>query len=244
MSAPGAPPQLHLVADVPGAYAAIALAALRARDTSRPFRLACSGGSAGRACLDRLVSVRAPWDQVDLYFVDERCVPYDSPDSNARSLSEALGAHLAALAGYHPIDWEAGPTAYESVLESAGGLDLVQLGMGPDGHTASLFPGSPGLEAPPERLAVANADPSGRNPHERISLTFGAIAGAALAVVTALGTEKHDPLARLLAGEDLPAGRLRARRLLWLVDPAAAGDLPVVEGVPEDLLAPGPAGSR
>jgi 6-phosphogluconolactonase len=96
----------------------------------------------------------------------------------------------------------------------------VHLGLGPDGHTASLFPGSPSLDET-ERLVVAAGDAD--HPHPRLTFTLPAIARARLVVVTVAGSEKRDAVERIRAGEDLPAARVRAERVLWLGDRAALG---------------------
>ncbi len=101
-------------------------------------------------------------------------------------------------------------------------FDLVHLGMGTDGHIASLFPGSPALEADPGRLVVLNHDPSGNNPYERMTLTYSGIARSRLVVLTVAGATKRDALQAVVDGADLPAARVQADRVVWLVDPAAA----------------------
>src|SRR5205807_552273 len=104
-------------------------------------------------------------------------------------------------------------------------LDFLHLGLGPDCHTASLFPDSPALDADPGRLVVLNHDPSGRNPHERITLTFSGIARARLVVFTVAGEEKREAFARVRSGDPAcPATRVRAERIIWLVDHDASGD--------------------
>jgi 6-phosphogluconolactonase len=103
-----------------------------------------------------------------------------------------------------------------------GRFDVVHLGLGADGHTASLFPGSEALEADPGRLVVMNIDPLGVHPHERMTLTFSGIARARQVVFTVMGAEKQGAMQRIADGEDLPAARVRADRVVWLVDPAAA----------------------
>src|SRR5690606_26420625 len=124
-----------------------------------------------------------------------------------------------------PMRCEEGPDPYQLRLGELGRIDVLRLGMGPDGHTASLFHGSPALEADPGRLVVMNEDPSGRNPFPRMTLTFAGIARARLVLVTVAGEHKRDALARVAAGDpELPASHIRADRVLWLVDPAAAGD--------------------
>jgi 6-phosphogluconolactonase/glucosamine-6-phosphate isomerase/deaminase len=86
-----------------------------------------------------------------------------------------------------------------------------------------LFPDDPALDAPPDRLVVRTADPHERNPHERMSLTLHALARARLVVFTVSGASKVDAFAAVSAGKDLPATRVRAARVVWLVDHAAAG---------------------
>jgi len=101
----------------------------------------------------------------------------------------------------------------------------VHLGLGPDGHTASLFPESAALDADPGRLVVMNDDPLAVNPHRRMTLTFAGIARARLVIVTVAGEAKREALARVMAGEPVPASRIAADQVVWLVDRAAAGDL-------------------
>lgn len=229
-------PALTLVEDVLDAFATIAAAAVAATTTEGgPLRYACSGGTTGRALMDRLAAAGLDWSRVELFFVDERCVAPDSPDANEEQIRRALDGHVAELAGFHPLRCGEGLAASEAVLASAMPLELVQLGVGPDGHTASLFPGSTALTASPGRLVVENEDPSGRNPHRRCTLTYEAISQSRLAVVTLTGVDKHDVLERLLGGEDLPAAHLRAAHIVWLVDAAAAGGLPAQPATTEEL---------
>jgi 6-phosphogluconolactonase len=96
--------------------------------------------------------------------------------------------------------------------------------MGPDGHVASLFPGSEGLHADPGRLVVMNEDPTGVNPHPRMTLTLAGIARARLVLVTVSGDSKREALARVVAGdESCPGTHVNADRVLWIADRAAAG---------------------
>lgn len=157
---------------------------------------------------------------------DERCVPLDDPDSNYRLGREALLERVGAVDANFPMRCEEGADPYQLRVGELGKFDLVHLGLGADGHTASLFPGSPGLDADPGRLVVMNEDPNGHNPHRRMTLTFTGISRARLAVVTVAGEEKAEALAAVARGDDLPAARLRAERLVWLVDRAAASQLP------------------
>ena len=112
--------------------------------------------------------------------------------------------------------------AYHLLLTSVAAIDVIHLGLGADGHTASLFPGSPALGADPGRLVVLNEDPSGRNPHRRMTLTYAGIERGRHVVVTVSGQEKAAAFAAVRRGDDVPAARLRAEHIVWLVDHAAA----------------------
>jgi 6-phosphogluconolactonase len=117
-----------------------------------------------------------------------------------------------------------GPDPYQLRLGELGRLDVVHLGLGPDGHTASLFPGSDGLKADPGRLVVMNDDPNGRNPFTRMTLTLAGIARARLVLVTVSGEEKAEALARVRAGDpDCPGSLVEADQVVWIADRAAAG---------------------
>jgi 6-phosphogluconolactonase/glucosamine-6-phosphate isomerase/deaminase len=105
-------------------------------------------------------------------------------------------------------------------------MDLIHLGMGPDGHTASLFPDSAELEAGPDELVAATTDPNGLNPHPRLTLTLPAINAARAAVFTVAGASKADAMAALVRGDDIPAARVKAARTVWLVDAAALASAP------------------
>ena len=191
------------------------------------FSFALSGGPTARRCYERLATDAADqidWWQVDIYWGDERCVPPDSPDSNEQLGREALLERVGAANAIYPMRCEDGPDAYQQRIAQAGRLDLVHLGLGPDGHTASLFPHSPALDADPGRLVVMNEDPSGRNPYQRMTLTYSGIARARLIVFTVSGAEKRDAFAAVQRDDpDCPAARVRADRILWLVDREAAG---------------------
>jgi 6-phosphogluconolactonase/glucosamine-6-phosphate isomerase/deaminase len=119
--------------------------------------------------------------------------------------------------------------AYQRIIEGVlhgPGFDFVHLGMGPDGHTASLFAGASTLDAGPDQFVAATEDPAERNPHPRLTLTLPAINAARLAVFTVAGASKAPAVAALLRGEDIPAARVHAATTVWLVDGPARGDLP------------------
>lgn len=191
------------------------------------FSFALSGGPTARRCYERLAADAADqidWWQVDVYWSDERCVPPDSPDSNERLGREALLEQVGAANAIYPMRCEEGPDPYQQRIAQAGRLDLIHLGLGADCHTASLFPHSPALDADPGRLVAMNEDPSGRNPFQRMTLTFSGIARARLVVFTVSGTEKREAFAAVRRDDpDCPAVRVKADRILWLVDRAAAG---------------------
>jgi 6-phosphogluconolactonase len=120
---------------------------------------------------------------------------------------------------------EEAATAYQAEIEPLGRFDLVHLGLGPDGHTASLFPDSTALAVDDSSvLVVANRDPNHNNPHDRITLTLGGIARARLVVFTVTDQSKHDPFSRIVGGANLPASRVIADEVLWLVDADVVGD--------------------
>jgi 6-phosphogluconolactonase len=110
-----------------------------------------------------------------------------------------------------------GAAAYDALVRAMPPIDVVHLGLGPDGHTASLFPGAPQLDET-SAFVVEAGDAS--HPHPRITFTFPAIARSQLVVVTVEGDAKRGAWQRLVAGDDIPAQRITATRVVWLVDRA------------------------
>ncbi|MGH9172675.1 MAG: 6-phosphogluconolactonase [Acidimicrobiales bacterium] len=217
--------ELRVVDDVPAAFSALLAEEVSTTTESSPevFRLALSGGSTARACYEHLATVPGiDWGLVHCFVGDERCVPPDDADANQRLIRQSLLDRLEEPPRFHPMDCARLPV-YSTLVGSFSGFDFVHLGLGPDGHTASIFPGSAALEAPPDELVMENVDPSGRNPHRRGTLTFLALARAKLAVFTVSGPEKRDALSQVLRGDDLPAGRVASERVIWLCDQAALG---------------------
>jgi 6-phosphogluconolactonase len=135
---------------------------------------------------------------------------------------EALLERVGAANSVHPMRCDEGPDPYQLKLGEVGTLDVIHLGMGADGHTASLFPDSPALDLDPGRLVTMTQDPRGVHPHERMTLTFGGIARGRQVLFTVSGEEKREALQAIIDGADLPAARVRADRVIWLVDRAAA----------------------
>jgi 6-phosphogluconolactonase len=216
--------QLIVVDDLPGAFAQWVIDAYHARP-GELFGLALCGGSTARPCYERLAADSTSsidWLSVNVYWGDERCVPPDHPDSNQLLGRQALLERVGAANAVFPMSCEDGPDAYQLRLGELGRLDLVHLGMGRDGHTASLFPDSPALQADPGQLVARNVDPSGRNAMPRLTLTYSGLARARLIVFTVAGAAKRDTLQAVLDGADLPAGHVTADRVVWLVDRDAA----------------------
>jgi len=191
-----------------------------------PRTVALSGGSTPKSVYARLAEVDYPWQDVDVFFGDERCVPPDHPDSNFHMANEALLSKVAARV--HPM-YDCDAEAYAKELGDVFGeglprFDFMFLGMGPDGHTASLFPGKPALDVT-DRQVVYVPEPGLPPPHPRLTLTFPVLDNAKLAVFLVAGEDKRERVQQLLQGGDIPAARVKAERVLVLADPAAAQGL-------------------
>jgi 6-phosphogluconolactonase len=208
----------------------LATAAMASIHERGEFHIAMAGGSTPRATYELLANNPViPWPKVHVWFGDERCVPNDNAESNYRMVREALldrtpirSQNVHRMNGEN-ADREAAAKAYEASLPAA--FDLVVLGMGEDGHTASLFPGSPAV-GENERKVLAVTGPS--QPAERLTLTPPALASARAKLILVSGANKADVLARVLVGpldvKQFPAQL--ARDGIWLVDKAAAARLP------------------
>ena len=189
-----------------------------------PTSIALSGGTTARTCYELLAVADVEWSEVDVWFGDERWVPVHDHDSNegmarVTFLDEMEPRSVHSMYGAGETIEEAAE-AYDRELRAAPPIALVHLGLGPDGHTASLFPGAPELDVD-DRLVVTAGDDD--HPHPRLTFTFPAIARAQLVVVTVAGADKRPALDRIRAGDDLPGSRIRGERVVWLVDEAAAG---------------------
>jgi 6-phosphogluconolactonase len=203
------PGQVRIVEDVPRAFARL-VAELT------PASIALSGGELAHRCYAALRGETIAWAAVDVYFGDDRVVPVESDDSNEGMARRVLLDAVGPRAVHSMV--AAGADAYDALIRARPPIDIVHLGLGPDGHTASLFPGTPVLDER-ERFVVENEDDL--HPHPRLTFTFPGIAHAALAVVTVEGEEKRDPIRRIRAGENLPGARIRAQQVLWIGDRAA-----------------------
>jgi 6-phosphogluconolactonase len=212
------PGETEIVDDVAAAFARLVV------DAS-PRSVAPSGGETAEQCYTALRALAPDWSGVDVFLSDERFVPPADPDSNEGMARRALLDHVRPRIihpMFRPGPIEAAADAYDELVRAAPPIDIVHLGLGPDGHTASLFPGSPTL-AETERLVVPAGD--AEHPHPRLTFTYPGIARGRLVVVTVAGAEKRDAVERIRAGEDLPAARIRGDRVLWLGDRAALGTL-------------------
>lgn len=209
-------PTPDAVADRAAAY--VAGQARAAVAAGGRFTFAVSGGHTPWAMFSALAGEDVPWDKVDLFQVDERVAPDGDPDRNLTHLRASLGSAPAAV---HPMpveqeDLAAAADAYAAALP--GHFDLVHLGLGPDGHTASLVPGDPVLEITDALVAVTQPYQG----HRRMTLTYPALSRAAQLLWLITGPDKKEPLAKLLAGDrSIPAGRVQAARSLVLADAAA-----------------------
>src|ERR1700692_924012 len=181
--------EIEVVDDLPAAFAAHVIEAYEHRD-DEDFALALSGGDTARHAYERLAAEaedRIDWWNVDIYWGDERCVPSDSPDSNERLVRESLLERVGGVHAVHPMRCEDGAGRDQLLVGGLARFEVVHLGMAPDGHTASLFPGSPALDADPGRLVTLNHDPNGRNPFDRMTHTLSGISRGQLVVFTVAG---------------------------------------------------------
>jgi 6-phosphogluconolactonase len=183
--------------------------------------LVLAGGSTPRRAYQLLAGVPLEWGRVTALFGDERCVPPDDPESNyLMAKQELLDRVYPGSVHRMPAELGAETAAalYDGIVRGLSPLDLVLLGMGQDGHTASLFPGHPALRATGCAAGVHGAP---KPPPDRVTLTLGTLRAAQLVVFLVTGADKAAALDRALRGE-VPAGMIPAA--LFLVDRAAAGE--------------------
>jgi len=196
------------------------------------FVMAVSGGRTPWIMLRALADEDLPWDRMHVVQVDERVAPAGHADRNLTHLLESLLGHspiLAAQINAMPVeapDLEAAAQQYALSLSGIAGspptLDLVHLGLGPDGHTASLVPGDPVLNVTHQDVALAGPYQGRR----RMTLTYPLINRARRILWLVTGSEKVGMLARLRSGdESIPAGRICQDRAVIFADRAAAGNL-------------------
>ena len=210
----------------------IAVAARAAVAERGRFIMAVSGGHTPWVMLRNLTREEVPWDKVHLAQVDERVAPPGHPDRNLTHLQESLLEHAPLppdqiyAMPVESVDLESAAKQYAATLAKIAGsppvLDLVHLGLGPDGHTASLVPGDAVLEVNDADVAVTGIYQERR----RMTLTYPIINRARRVLWLVTGSEKAGMLARLREGDpSIPAGRVNQERALVLADRAAAGQL-------------------
>jgi 6-phosphogluconolactonase len=191
-----------------------------AREARGVAHVCLAGGSTPMRCYELLDGQLDDWGGVHLWYGDERCVPFDDPESNHGQVKDRLKARGAV---WHPMPATLGPS--EGAMEysrelGATILDITHLGMGPDGHTASLFPDHPALDA--HGVAVGISD-SPKPPPERITLTLPKLDESRRIVLLVTGEGKSEALARVMAGADrhYPASLLDRAKLLIMADNSA-----------------------
>lgn len=190
------------------------------------FRVVLAGGTTPLVAYRRLAAEDLNWRDWEVYFGDERCLEPDHPERNSRAARDALLDHVPIPPDrIHPIRAELGPEAgakdYEGRISNALPFDLVLLGMGEDGHTASLFPG----HAIPEKSLVAAVHNAPKPPLDRVSLTAAALSRTAYLLIVITWVAKRDALRAWRHGHDLPIARVAkaASNVEILCDEAALG---------------------
>ena len=182
--------------------------------------LVLAGGTTPQRCYELLSQMEVVWGRVSILFGDERCVPPLHPDSNYRMCREALLDRVAPATVYRmpaELGPDVGAALYADVVAAVLPLDVVVLGIGEDGHTASLFPGHRLLQA--SGLTAGIRD-SPKPPAQRVTLTLKALQSARRVIILATGAGKAEAVAKAKRGE-VPSGMIAGAR--WLIDRAAAG---------------------
>ena len=207
-----------LSASVTQRIAELAAQAIAARGV---FHVALAGGETPRRCYEKLRHLPVDWARVQVYFGDERCLPDGDAQRNDRMASDTLLKHVVIPPGnIHAIPAELGAreaaARYAAVLADIERLDLALLGMGEDGHTASLFPDNPAVASTAPVVPVFDAP---KPPAERVSLGMNTLNAARHRIFLVAGAGKRDVLGRILRGEPLPAAYVVAAE--WHLDRAA-----------------------
>jgi 6-phosphogluconolactonase len=214
--------------EVAQVFRALALEAIEARGRCS---FVAAGGSTPKLALESISRLEGlPWPRIHVFWGDERCVPPDDDRSNFKMVKLALLDQVGIPHGnVHRIKGELGPEAaqaeylaqLEVFFDGPITFDLVHLGLGPDGHIASLFPGSSALESP-DPVVTSFPGPTLEPQVARVSLGLSAISAARAVQFIVTGSSKADVLTRL-EPENLPGARVQGPSLTWFLDRAAAG---------------------
>lgn len=181
--------------------------------------IALSGGTTPGPAFRALAAMDVDWEHVRVFQVDERVAPDGDAQRNLTQLRECLGAQPVRITAMPVTDADLDAAADSYAAQLPERFDLVHLGLGADGHTASLVPGDAVLDDLDRLVAVTGAYQG----HRRMTLTYPALGRADLLLWLVAGEDKRDALARLLEGdESIPAGRVRAPRSVVMADSAAA----------------------
>jgi 6-phosphogluconolactonase len=235
---------LTTCADAQGASERAASEIVRRLESARSERgaahLALSGGSTPARTYELLARQLESWERIDVWFADERCVAPEDEESNYLLAKQTLLGTASGLdpQRVHRMEGELGPEQgaerYERALrehapieDGLPALDVIVLGIGSDGHIASLFPGAKTLDAPAHELCLGVHD-SPKPPPERITLTLSVLHAARRCVLLATGSGKADAVDAMLAepSKHVPASLLRRGRLSVIVDDAASPEPP------------------
>jgi len=185
------------------------------------FHLVLAGGRTPERTYERLRDLSVPWGSVHVWFGDERCLPRGAPGRNDTAAMQTLLRHVPIPSTQiHSIPAEMGAeeaaAAYAREVGAVSEFDLVLLGLGEDGHTASLFPGHPALLDPRPVLPIHGAP---KPPLDRVTMGYSLLNAARRRIILAVGRAKRAAVERIRDGEDLPAARLADTE--WYVDTAA-----------------------
>jgi len=179
------------------------------------------GGNSPKSCFSYLSEKNLPWEKVHWYLGDERCYPKDHPERNDTMIMKNLWSKISKT-NIHPIPAELGAEEgaehYRKLMDQVGNIDIAFLGMGEDGHTASLFPGNEALNNLETVVPVFN---SPKPPDARVSLGLNLLKRVKSKIILTGGEGKAKIIARIKSGDDLPVNRLGD--INWFLDKKAYG---------------------
>jgi 6-phosphogluconolactonase len=223
--------QVIRTGDIEGEFRRVLLPRLeeaaRSAGASKPLAsFALTGGQTAARCYSSLASLppeeRSVLVRTALFQTDERCVPPDHPDSNQLMIRTTLIRKVRPVGAFHPMacDFET-MASYERKLRPLLPLDVVHLGMGPDGHFASVFRHGRELGASPSRLLLLTEDATGFNPHRRVTLSLDVIAEARLVLFTVSGRERAGALKEALEGRNELLAAIEGEKVVVIADDEA-----------------------